>query len=116
MKDYEALCILNPTLSEEKIDTIISRLEKRITDHQGEIVKVTKQGVKKLAFTFSRYKKLKDGFFLLVEFKGIGTTPEALISLLRIQEEVLRHIVVAKEAGTELEAQIVPEEPAGGQL
>lgn len=119
MKNYEALLILNPRTAEEKIDAILVRLQKRITDNGGEIVKVNKKGIKKLAFTFSKHKRIKDGFFAEIEFKGPGKASQSLMALLRLQEEIIRHMVTVKEEilQEELEAEIVPEEtkPAEGE-
>ncbi|NQU17253.1 MAG: 30S ribosomal protein S6 [Candidatus Saganbacteria bacterium] len=111
MKHYDALFIVNPRIAPEKVDVLLERLQKRVTDNGGEIVKVTKQGIRRLAFTFSKHKKLKEGLFVLVEYKGIGKTSESVMAWLRLQEEIIRFMVTIKEIETnELEVSIVPEE------
>lgn len=111
MKDYEAILILNPRITDEKFETTVSRLKKKITDSEGEVIKVNRQGVKKLPFTFQRHKKLKDGLYVAVDFKGVGKTSESLVSFLRLQEEIVRFMITIKEEEPVLPpAEIVPEE------
>ncbi len=111
MKDYEAILILNPRITEEKVENIVDRLKKKITDSNGEVVKVNRQGVKKLPFTFQKHKRLKDGLYMAVDFKGIGKTSESLVPFLRLQEDIVRFMITIKEeSNVAVPAEIVPEE------
>jgi small subunit ribosomal protein S6 len=114
MENYEALFALVPNLTEEKVENLLSRFEKRVKDHGGELVKCEKWGSKKLPFTFQRHKALKEAFYVLLVFKGTGETVNSLRDAFRIQEEVIRHLILrAKEAELPLiEESTFPAEPA----
>jgi len=112
MKNYEALFALIPNLTEEKVGNLLSRFEKRVKDYGGELIKYEKWGNKKLPFTFQKHKTLKEAFYLLMVFKGTGETVNALRDAFRIQEEVVRYLIVrAEEAELPLiEEPILPAE------
>ncbi|MFC1496047.1 30S ribosomal protein S6 [Candidatus Margulisiibacteriota bacterium] len=110
MKNYDALCILNPTLTEEKIDELMARIEKKIKDNGGELINIQKMGMKRLPFTFSKHKRLKEGYYSVVEYKGIGKTTESVKGFLRLQESIIRHMVTVKpKPPVILENEIVPQ-------
>jgi len=94
MENYEALFALAPNLTEEKVESLLSRFEKRVKDHGGELVKCEKWGSKKLPFTFQKHKALKEAFYVLLAFKGTGETVNSLRDAFRIQEEVIRHLIL----------------------
>ncbi|MFA4967417.1 MAG: 30S ribosomal protein S6 [Candidatus Margulisiibacteriota bacterium] len=98
MASYDAIFVLAPGLAEEKIDALLAKFEKKLKDNDGEIEKIEKWGLKKLNFEFKKHKGVKDGFYILMTFKGGGKAVSALRELLRIQEEVIRQIItLAKE-------------------
>lgn len=91
MTDYEAIIVLTPALGDDKIDALLNRFEKKIKESGGEFGAVEKWGRKKLNFIFQKHKNLKEGFFILINFKGVGTTVNSLRDAFRVQEEVVRH-------------------------
>ncbi len=66
MNLYEAMYILNSTLSEEDTESAIESLKSDITSKNGEIVQVEKMGKKQLAYPI---KKMTEGYYLLMYFK-----------------------------------------------
>ena len=110
MKNYEAVCVLNPQLEEEKIDSIIDKLEKKIKSAGGEVEKVSRWGKKKLAFEFKKFKGLEEGYYFLINFKGGKEINQELERLLKITEGVIRHLIVVAP-----EAQPPVKEPAEGE-
>lgn len=123
MTDYEAIIVLTPALGDDKIDSLLSRFEKKITDNGGEMGSVEKWGRKKLNFIFQKHKNLKEGFFVLLNFKGVGNTVNSLRDAFRVQEEVVRHQIARATARESAEAKaevvfpsdIKPVEETGGR-
>jgi small subunit ribosomal protein S6 len=118
MASYDAIFVLAPGLTEEKIDALLAKFEKKLKDNGGEVEKTEKWGLKKLNYEFKKHKGVKDGFYVLMTFNGGGKAVAALRELMRLQEEVIRQIItLAKEEsapGAE-EAVVFPEisaEPA----
>lgn len=98
MNDYEAIIVLTPALGDDKIDALLNRFEKKIKDSGGEPGPVEKWGRKKLNFIFQKHKNLKEGFFVLLNFKGVGSTVTSLRDAFRVQEEVVRHQIARATA------------------
>jgi small subunit ribosomal protein S6 len=97
MNDYELICVLNPQLEQEKIDSIIEKTEKKIASSGGEVVKVDRWGKKKLAFEFSRYKGVKDGYYFLINYKGGGEVNKEVDHLVKVTDGIMRHSIIAAE-------------------
>ena len=110
MVNYDAIFVLIPGLPEEKIDSLIARFEKKLKDNGGEAQKTEKWGIKRLNFEFKKHKGIKEGFYVLMTFQGGGKAISALRDALRLQEEVIRHIITrAMEAPISEEAVVFPE-------
>lgn len=93
MKEYEALCVIKANLAEEKVNSLLSRFEKKIADNGGELVKIEKMGQRRLPFRIQKHKSEKEGQYVLIKFKGVGATPNALKEEFRVQEEVIRQMI-----------------------
>lgn len=109
MNSYDAICIFDPRIKEEKLGAILSKFEKVIKEGGGEVEKMDKWGLKKLAFTFKKTKGLKEGYYILINFKGSAKITLELQNILRVTEDVIRFIITRATA-KELEAFQAPEE------
>lgn len=94
MRKYEAVCVFNPKTKEEKVDEIISRIEKKIKEKGGQIDKIDKQGVRKLPYIFQRHKDAADAYYLIIFFSGTGNLPNEITSNLRLIEDIMRFSVI----------------------
>ncbi len=101
MKLYEVVCVFNPKLNEEKIDSIISRIEKRIKEAGGEVQSTKKWGIKKLAFTYKEAEGINQGYFILINFRGDSKILEELRNLLNVTENVLRYLISVSKGPVE---------------
>ena len=93
MNKYELMYILVNTLSDEEKDGMIEKVNALITKNGGVVESVDKIGSKKLAYEIN---KKHDGYYVLVNFSAESSVPATVTSTLRITENVLRYIVVAK--------------------
>ena len=91
MRDYEVLYILNPNLEEEAVDAAVARYEETITKTGGTITKTDKWGKKRLAYEI---KDQIEGFYVLTTFQAPNEASHELDRLMRIADEVLRHLIV----------------------
>lgn len=94
MINYEVMFIINPALEEEKKDAVIERV-KGIIEANGEIGKVDVWGMRKLAYPI---EKKAEGYYVVVEFKASPELPKELDRRLRISDDVMRHIIINKDA------------------
>jgi small subunit ribosomal protein S6 len=84
--------ILRPNLEEEKRNEVIEKF-KNIISQDGEVKEVNEWGVRKLAYEI---EKLREGYYVLVDFVADPSLPMELERNFRITDEVIRFMVIAK--------------------
>jgi small subunit ribosomal protein S6 len=92
MNTYETMIILRPNLEEEKRNEVIEKF-KNIISQDGEVKEVNEWGVRKLAYEI---EKLREGYYVLVDFVADPSLPMELERNFRITDEVIRFMVIAK--------------------
>lgn len=101
MKLYESMFILKPTLVENEIKAKIDFFKEVVTKNGGEIETCLDMGMRNLAYEI---KKNKRGYYFVMYFK---TNPSAILELernYRINEDILRFIVIKYESKKEQNA------------
>ena len=94
MKEYELAVIFDATLEEENIDQEIAKLTTLLEKEKCEIARIDKWGVKKLAYPI---KKQDNGFYAIIYFNGTSDIIPELDRINKINDLVLRHMVVKSE-------------------
>jgi small subunit ribosomal protein S6 len=126
MRRYELMLVLRPDAPEDKIQAVLEKTTRHITEAGGQIVKAAPWGRRRLAYPIDRYR---EGSYHILHFDA---PPESIVDMERtllITEEVLRHLVVrverparAARADRAEEADLAPapsdeeEEPQGEQI
>ncbi|MCY0880730.1 MAG: 30S ribosomal protein S6 [Firmicutes bacterium] len=95
MAAYELMYILKPDLGEEQLSADIERFNGVISQQNGTVEKVDKWGRRKLAYEINGHN---EGFYVLVDFEGSGEISNELTRVLKISDDVIRSIVVRKDA------------------
>ena len=90
MTNYEVMFIIDPTLEEEKREATIEKV-KTIIAADGEVDKVDAWGMRKLAYPI---EKKFEGYYVVMEFKA----STELNRRMRISDDVMRHIIINKDA------------------
>lgn len=93
MNKYELVCIFNPNTDEEKRNQLLDKF-KGIIEADGEIESVDEWGLRKLAYEID---KLKEGYYVLINFTTNPDTPKELDRNFKIADEVIRHMIVRVE-------------------
>ena len=93
MNKYELMFIIDPTLTDDQKATVVENV-KGIIAEGGEVVDVDEWGMRKLAYPI---EKKTEGYFVVMQFNGNPTLPKELDRRLRISDDCLRHIIVAKD-------------------
>ncbi len=94
MRKYEVMYILKPDLKEEEIKDAIARLQGIITNFNGEIEKVEEMGKRRLAYEI---KKIREGYYVLMNFKAEAKAVFELERVMKIMDEVIRYLIVKDE-------------------
>ena len=90
MNNYELVYVLKPAIEEETKEAVLDKI-KSVIEASGEVVKVDVWGVKRLAYEI---QKLREGYYVLVEFKATTDVPTELDRNLKINDNVIRHMVI----------------------
>ena len=103
MRTYEALYIINPELDDSAIQTVVSDVEKMITNSNGSIVRSDVWGKRKLAYTIQKHT---DGVYVVLRFLANPDSIKRLEQQLKLTESIIRYMVLYLDEKTlKLEAE-----------
>jgi len=91
---YETLYIVTPELEDEAIQGVIKKFSDVIAANGGQVEKVDEWGRRKLAYPID-YKT--EGYYVLVDFEAAPELPRELERNFKIDESILRYMVVRKD-------------------
>lgn len=94
MRAYELMYIINPALDEENTNAVIEKFKGLIENNGGEITKLEKWGKRKLAYEIDDQK---EGFYVLCYFKAGADVPQELDRVLKITDDVIKHMILKDE-------------------
>lgn len=92
LRFYETMFIIKPTLVEEEIKAKIDFFKDVITNNGGHIETCLDMGMRQLAYEI---KKCQRGYYFVIYFKASATLIKELVRLYKINEEILRFIVIS---------------------
>ena len=93
MNSYELMYIIPSQSTDEEKEALIAQVNGMIEKDNGKIESVERIGNKKLAYEIN---KKREGFYVLVNFTAEASVPNKVSALLRITNNIMRHIIVAK--------------------
>lgn len=93
MVKYEVMYIIDGDAEESKIEELISTVSSIINDG-GKEVKTDKWGMKRFAYPIN-YKN--EGYYVLTCFEAEPDFPKELDRRLKIEEKIVRHMIVNQE-------------------
>ncbi len=93
IRKYETLFIIHPDRVNEK-DEVLNKIKEIVESTDGGVLKVDEWGMRKLAYPI---EKKKQGYYILVEFYGEAELPAKLEYFFRVDERVIRFIIVKLE-------------------
>lgn len=93
MRRYETILITHVDLSEDELNGLITRYGSIVTGQKGILVKVEKWGKRRLTYLI---KKQARGFYILIDYAGIGAVVDELERNLKIDDKILKFMTVLK--------------------
>ena len=94
MKAYELLYFVAPSIDEESRLAVMKRIETALAEGNGVVDNVDNWGKRKLAYEING---LTDGDYTLVNFHADPQSVAELDRILRINDAVVRHMIVKRE-------------------
>src|SRR5579871_6510573 len=100
MRHYEAMYIVDADTPDENLDPIIEKYKKVVTDGGGEVSESGKweKGRRPMAYEIG---KKREGMYILMQFTSDPEVPKELDRIFRINDEILRHLVVRQDQDEE---------------
>jgi small subunit ribosomal protein S6 len=94
--EYEILLLLDPDLPEEKQGEVVGRVRTLIERGGGAVERHDPWGRRKLAYPIA---KKDEGVYHLVSFSAAPETLDELTRVLKIDDDVLRHMATRRPEG-----------------
>ena len=95
MNKYELVLVVNAKIEDDARAAVVEKAKAYVTRFGGTVTEVEDWGKKKLAYEIQH---MKEGFYYFIQFEAEATCPAELEKRVRIMENVLRYLVVRKEA------------------
>ena len=95
MNKYELTLVFDPNLEDEMRKTEFDKIIDLLTKFGGSVDKIDEWGKRRLAYEI---KKINEGFYYLVSFTGEPGTPREVEDRLRINEYLLRFLIIRTDA------------------
>jgi small subunit ribosomal protein S6 len=90
MRKYEVMYIIRPDIEQEALDAAIEKFQ-GIINNGGEITKHDVKGKRRLAYEINKFN---DGVYVLVNFTADAEIVKELDRLMKISDDVIRHLIV----------------------
>ena len=95
MNRYELALVVNAKLEDEARAAVVEKAKGYVTRYNGTITEVEEWGRKRLAYEI---QKMHEGYFYFIQFEADPSAPSHLESEMRIMDNVLRYLIVRKDA------------------
>lgn len=94
MKKYELCIVYSPSLDEEALNAAKEGVKALIERFGGTVESIDDWGKRRLAYEI---QKVNEGIYEFVTFSAETSAPAEIESRMRINEKVLRYLIVAQE-------------------
>ncbi|HIU76303.1 MAG TPA: 30S ribosomal protein S6 [Candidatus Pelethocola excrementipullorum] len=95
MNKYELALVVSAKIEDEERAAVVEKAKSYITRYNGTISEVVEWGKKKLAYEI---RHQREGFYYFIQFEADANCPAEVERHLRIMDNVLRYLVVRKDA------------------
>ena len=102
MRYYEMLFIVHPNYEQDRLDAVVSSVQKEITSKGGTLLKTDNWGKRKLAYMIN---KQRYGSYVLMYFESDPAMIQGLHEWMEIQAQVLHQMIIRLEEKPELSAE-----------
>ena len=94
MRTYELALVISARLDEEARNAVLERAKGYIERFGGQIGEIEEWGKRKLAYEI---QKQTEAYYFFIPFDAEPTCPNELEKNMRIMDNVLRYLIVAKD-------------------
>ncbi len=110
---YELALIVNTQAPDNAVDDIVARFDRLVSEGGGRSVEVDRWGARKLAYDIGRQQR---GDYTIIRFEAPTEVLPEVDRMFKLDESVLRHMVVVDDSPVEEEPEADEAEAnAGGE-
>ena len=95
MSKYELALVVNAKIEDEARESVVEKAKSYVARYGGTVTEVEEWGKKRLAY---EVQKMREGFYYFIQFEADATCPAEVERHVRIMDNVMRYLVVKKEA------------------
>ena len=95
MNKYELAVVVNAKIEDDARTATIEKVKELIARFGGNVTDVDEWGKKRLAYEI---QKMKEGYYYFIQFEADADCPAEIERHVRIMDNVLRYLVVRKDA------------------
>ncbi len=95
MNKYELALVVSAKIEDEERAAVVEKAKGYVARYGGNVTEVEEWGKKRLAYEI---QKMREGFYYFIQFEADATCPAEVERHVRIMDNVLRYLVVKKEA------------------
>ena len=95
MSKYELALVVNAKIEDEAREAVVEKAKSYVARYGGTVTEVEEWGKKRLAY---EVQKMREGFYYFIQFEADATYPAEVERHVRIMDNVMRYLVVKKEA------------------
>lgn len=100
MKRYETIFIIDPDLSDEGRQPVLERVTGVISSQDGFLARIDEWGLRKLAYEI---KKKNRGYYILLDYCGMGPLVDELERFFKIDDRVIKYITILLDENADVE-------------
>lgn len=104
---YELALIVNPQAPDGAVDGLVARFDRLVSEGGGRTVEVDRWGSRKLAYDIGKQNR---GDYTFIRFEAQPDALPEIDRVFKLDESVLRHLVVLDETPVEEEPEEVEED------
>ena len=91
--NYEAMFIIDPTLSEEDTAALVTKF-KDLTEAHGTVTEVDEWGKRRLAYPINDYT---EGYYVLITFTSAPSYPAEMDRVFKITDGIMRSMIICND-------------------
>ena len=95
MNKYELALVVSAKVEDEVREAVVVKAKAYIARFNGNVTEVEEWGKKKLAYEI---QKMHEGFYYFIQFEADAECPAELERRVRIMDNVLRYLIIRKDA------------------
>ncbi len=95
MNKYEVMYIIRPNIEDEAKKAFVERFNTILLDNGAETAESKDWGKRRLAYEINDFR---DGYYMILDVAATSEAVSEFDRLAKINEDIIRHIVVKQEA------------------